>query len=226
MLQEYSRMASVKMFKVESGRYINQCYLVSDGRRGVLIDPAWDFYALKDYIDKHHIQLQGVFLTHHHMDHVDLAESFALHYDVPVYMSQIEIDQYGFVCANLVGFEDRVPIACGQIEVLPIVTPGHTAGGCCYLIGDSLFTGDTVFIEGVGLTTTAGGNVHELYDSVRLLDAYLRGGPKVWPGHSYGLPPGQSYEVLLSSNVYFHLSRDEFVRFRMRAGQTKLFDFK
>lgn len=219
-------MARVKMFKVESGRYINQCYLVSEGRYGVLVDPAWDFYTIKGYMEKHNIQLVAVFLTHHHMDHVDLAESFALLYDVPVYMSQTEIDHYGFTCANLLALSDRMPVTCGPVTVLPIETPGHTAGGCSYLIDDSMFTGDTVFIEGVGLTTSPGGNAHELYDSIRLLQTYLSRGAKVWPGHSYGLAPGQPYDVLLTSNVYFHLSQEEFVRFRTRAGQTKLFDFK
>ena len=81
---------------------------------------------------------------------------------------------------------------CG-LSVRAISTPGHTAGGMCYLIRDegmaretkekaALFTGDTLFAGSVGRTDFPTGNVGELRESLKKLSA-LGGDYPVFPGH-------------------------------------------
>ena len=70
---------------------------------------------------------------------------------------------------------------CG-IPFFVIATPGHTPGGVCFLSKDSLFTGDTLFLESVGRTDFPGGSTSTLISSVKKLFA-LSGDKTVYPGH-------------------------------------------
>lgn len=70
---------------------------------------------------------------------------------------------------------------CGM-DFKVFATPGHTRGGVCYLCGDSLFTGDTLFFESVGRTDFATGSPSALVRSVKKLYA-LEGDCKVYCGH-------------------------------------------
>ena len=70
---------------------------------------------------------------------------------------------------------------CG-LKFTVLATPGHTPGGVCFLCGDSLFTGDTLFCESVGRTDFPGGSTLQLRESVKKLLA-LPGNLTVYPGH-------------------------------------------
>ncbi len=70
---------------------------------------------------------------------------------------------------------------CG-LKFTVLATPGHTPGGVCFLCGDSLFTGDTLFCESVGRTDFPGGSTSQLRESVKKLLA-LPGNLTVYPGH-------------------------------------------
>ena len=64
-------------------------------------------------------------------------------------------------------------------------TPGHTDGHFAYLLGDRVFTGDALLIEGCGRTDFQNGDADALYRSVReklfsLPDDYL-----VYTAHDY-----------------------------------------
>ena len=101
-----------------------------------------------------------------------------------------------------------------SIEVGVMQTSGHTVGSCCFLIGDALFVGDTLFPEGVGFTHSEGGSASDLYDSVRRLDHEISDDTRVYSGHRYRRQPGLTFAELRRRNVYFHLSsRKDFVEF-------------
>jgi len=74
-------------------------------------------------------------------------------------------------------------IDLGGHKLLVLETPGHTRGGVCYLdkITGALFSGDTVFSNGVGRTDFNGGSLYSLRNSIKyLMDMPVRG---LYPGH-------------------------------------------
>ena len=87
-------------------------------------------------------------------------------------------------CAD-VGIEEGRPFRIGSLNLTPLHTPGHTDGHFAYVLGDRLFSGDALLIDGCGRTDFQNGDADALYQSVReklfsLPDDYL-----VYPAHDY-----------------------------------------
>ena len=77
---------------------------------------------------------------------------------------------------------DNLTLGGQQIQV--IATPGHTPGGVCYLIGENLFSGDTLFHGSIGRTDLPGGSFAQLKHSVVDVLFALDENTKVYPGHA------------------------------------------
>ena len=215
----------IKMFKVSNSFIKNQCYLIYKNEVGILIDPAWDYDLINKFLMQNNIRLKAILLTHSHIDHTNLAKLFSTNYNVPVFMSDKEIDRYDFKMINLQKAYHLEDITIDSFCILPIITPGHTAGSTCYLVENHLFSGDTIFIEGVGICDE--NNAGKLYDSVQFLQSFLSTTTLFWPGHSFGALPGKDLNYLLKNNIYFQFkNKEEFVRFRTRKNQPNPFVFK
>lgn len=207
---------------------INYNYLVVDpiSRRSVIVDPAWQMQKIDQALRYHEADLSGILLTHSHPDHLHLAKPLANKYECPIWMSKEEIAVSRFKARQLIGL-DMVPWSVGRMQIQPILTPGHTSGSVCYLIGDNLFTGDTLFAEGCGLCSNIE-TAHTLFASLEYLKSRLKPQTRIFPGHSYGKPPGQEFGRLLRDNIYLQFKNEEqFANYRLRKGQSKLkmFDF-
>ena len=73
-------------------------------------------------------------------------------------------------------------ITLGDDNIRVIHTPGHTAGSVCYLCGDSLITGDTLFDMGVGRCDFPSGDGEALNTSLRRI-AKTYPDARIYPGH-------------------------------------------
>jgi len=78
---------------------------------------------------------------------------------------------------------DKVTIEGLSLDVM--YTPGHTDDSYSYLMGDRVFTGDTLLIRGTGRTDFQNGSARAQYDSIfgRLLK--LPDETMVFPAHDY-----------------------------------------
>ncbi|HEX3047412.1 MAG TPA: MBL fold metallo-hydrolase [Bacillota bacterium] len=207
----------------------NYSYFIIDLSTGstALVDPAWDFPQLNSVIISKDLKLTTILLTHHHLDHVNLVRPFIKQYQPTVYISQKEIARYKFRCPNLTPVQHNDQIEFGQTIITCLETPGHTAGSMCFLLPDALFTGDTIFIEGCGMCKTPGGDPWAMYQSLQMIKERVDPTVNIYPGHSYGKPPGYPLGYLLKENTYFLFNTGEaFVKYRMRPRQTRLFRFK
>jgi hydroxyacylglutathione hydrolase len=198
----------------------NYNYLVIDpsSRQAVIVDPAWEMEKIDQAILDSQATLRGILITHSHPDHIHLAKPIADKYDCPIWMSKEGISASGFHASQLIGI-DTSPLTVGQMLVEPIFTPGHTPGCMCYLIGDSLFSGDVLFAEGCGMCPDIEA-AHAMFASLETLKTRLNPRTRVFPGHSYGVPPGQALSQLLKDNIYLQFSNQRsFAAFRLRSGQ-------
>ncbi|WP_456786157.1 MBL fold metallo-hydrolase [Cellulomonas sp. P5_C5] len=212
------------MYKVVIGtagpaHFPNYQYVIGDLESGhaVVVDPAWDVEKLAHRIQRQGWNLQAILLTHGHSDHVRGVAELTGIMPVPVWMSGDEASYYDFDVPGLAHCHDGEVLAAGSIEVGVKLTPGHTVGSCCFLVGDHLFVGDTLFPEGVGFTHFEGGSASDLYDSVRRLSHEVADETKVYSGHRYERGPGITFGELRRLNIYLRLSsREDFVAFANR----------
>lgn len=169
----------------------NTFAVTADGKNCILIDCAQPRVA--EVCRALGLVPRAVLLTHGHFDHVGgcaaLQQIGAL-----IYCGELE---KGFIFSeeNLSVFggveiprftvdgtlEEGKHTICG-IEVEVIATPGHTAGGVCYVIGKNIFSGDTLFAGSVGRTDLPTGDSDALVKSVKKLYA-LGGDYTVYCGH-------------------------------------------
>jgi len=209
--------------------FINYSYIVVDKLRkdALVVDPAWEIDKIVNILKENDANLTSILLTHSHYDHTNLVDPLVKRFGVNVYISKKEMEFYGFRCRNLVPIEDNDKIKIGDSVITCIHTPGHTAGGMCYLLSDSLFTGDTVFIEGCGGCYGEGSDPEKLYDSIQRIKREVSMSVYVYPGHSYGKSPGYSLKSIINDNIYFQFDqKNMFVDFRMRKNQKNIFSFR
>ena len=219
----------VQPLRVTNSWMINYCYLIMNAtaNTALMIDPSWELQTIENALTQHQIQLKGILLTHHHGDHVHLAKPLALQYQIPVFMSQAEINFYDFKCPNLHPITQFEPFTLADIPIKPIFTPGHTYGGTSCLIEDNLFCGDTLFIEGCGMCFGQGSNPEILFESLQILKVEISPHTHIYPGHSYGKEPGMFFRYVLENNIYLQFNeKDAFINYRMRKNQKGLFNFQ
>lgn len=81
--------------------------------------------------------------------------------------------------------QDGQTIACGEIQLRVLTTPGHTPDGMSLYAEGKVFTGDTLLIRGTGRTDFSGGDAGMQYDSITNKLFALPDDTLVYPAHDY-----------------------------------------
>lgn len=206
----------------------NNVYVIVDKetKRTAIIDPACSMMQIEEIVTKLDLKLDIILVTHTHFDHIRLVNDLVNQYACRVYVSRAEADYYFYHCKNLQLFEDEEVITIGKTWIKCMVTSGHTVGSTCFLLETSLFTGDTIFMEGCGLCTANGGSASSMFHSIARIKQQIDDSVLVYSGHTYNMQSGKSLSYLKQNNIYFILEDEkQFVEFRMRKNQTNLFRF-
>lgn len=215
-------MHTVEPIKVSRHYLKNYSYLIVDEytRKASLIDPAWELDKYVRVLSEKDLDLTAILLTHSHFDHVNMVAPLVQMYSAEVFMSSDEINFSRFRCKNLNSVSDCDAVTIGHTSIECHLTPGHTPGSLCFKLSDSVFTGDTVFIEGCGICHAEGGDPYSMFRTFQMLKKEISPELHVYPGHSFGLEPGLRFAALREQNIYFQIDRqDLFVKFRMRVNQ-------
>lgn len=187
-------------------------YLIVGGTDALVIDPG-------PVIPAHEAEILtalegltpvGVIATHTHPDHAPLSNPLAERLGVPVY-------GYGpgprFTPD--VALRDGDAVAAGSNQVTAVHTPGHTADHLCFLLGDTLFTGDHIMSGSTVIIEDAAAYLDSLY-RVRELSV-----GRLEPGHG---PPRDDAGVAIDEYIEHRLMRERQLIDAVDAGARTLGD--
>jgi len=185
-----------------------------------IIDPVLDFdaksartsttsaQAIVDYVATHGLQPRWLLETHAHADHLSAAHwlktthwpqaTLAIGEGIrnvqktfrPIFNLGEHFPVDGSQFDHL--FADGEHFRIGPLHARVIAVPGHTSDSNAYLIGDALFTGDSLFMPdgGTARCDFPGGDAATLYRSIHKLFA-LPDATRVFICHDYG-PGGRA----------------------------------
>ncbi len=197
-----------QLFETKTSTYT---YLLAckQSRQAILIDTVRS--EVNTYINLlEELQLQLIYTmeTHVHADHItgaawlreQLGSKSIVHRDA------------GAMCADLL-VTDGVRLQLGELVIKVLHTPGHTSGCVSYYLGDRVFTGDTLFINGCGRTDFQEGDPGTLYDSIHNKLFTLPPDTLIYPGHDYNGNTVSTIKQEMAKNPRLGggKSREEFV---------------
>jgi glyoxylase-like metal-dependent hydrolase (beta-lactamase superfamily II) len=181
----------MKFITLVVGILNNNCYILSGNDADcIVIDPGGDCPAIEGALRTAGLTCRDVLLTHGHFDHWGAARALQ-EAGAKIHLHEADMDRLNetFGVPRARSFTPDAYLTDGQIlrtaglDIKVIHTPGHTLGGVCFLIGDMLFSGDTLFAGDVGKTSYPWGSFELLARNIREKLYVLPPETKVFPGH-------------------------------------------
>ncbi len=218
-------------------------------RRAAIIDSVLDFDqpsgrtshasadAIVEYVTREDLTVEWQIETHAHADHLSAAPYLQERLGGQIVIGR-HIVTVQRVFGDIFNEDDRFArdgsqfdrlmadgetFRLGEIDGIVLHTPGHTPACMVWIIGDALFTGDTLFMPDYGTARAdfPGGDARTLYRSIRRLLS-LPGETRVFLCHDYKAPGRDTYawETTVAAertaNVHVHdgVDEDSFVAMR------------
>jgi len=194
------------------------CYLVACTRtkEALVVDPAGEEDRIVERVRQKDLTLKYIVNTHGHPDHTCGNEKVKALTGAKIIMHELDDQMFnseqGKEMARQWGFTPSPPadiavknddqIMVGDVCLKVIHTPGHSPGGICLLGDGNLFTGDTLFVGGIGRTDLPGASTSQFMRSIKEIVLTLPGETIVWPGHDYGPRPCSTIEDEKRSNPW------------------------
>lgn len=180
------------------GAFQENCYLLIDDRvkRAVIVDPGGEGDRLIEAIDRSGAQLDAIWVTHAHIDHVGAIAAIKRRWDVPIYLHPLERRLYEAASrqAEVYGlpFEEPPPpdrefadgqrVSVGDHELAVMHAPGH-APGHVVIHGEGIaLVGDCLFAGSIGRTDLPFSNPPQLAATLEKISE-LPPETVVYPGH-------------------------------------------
>ena len=174
----------MKIIKYSLGQLQANCYFLIDGQNCLIVDPADDASFVLEELQRQQLNLIGMLATHGHFDHIGAVGEIQLSFNVPLYIfeeDQFLVDRLNETAKYFLGFDphfvrpsnikylDSAQFKIENLEFRIIKTPGHTPGSCSLYFAEenALFTGDTLFKEGIGRTDLSYSSKEDLNKSLR-----------------------------------------------------------
>lgn len=205
----------MKIETLKLGENAGNCYILTDEVSGdiAVIDPAYYVDELKAAIEPIKDRVKYILLTHRHFDHILGAWGVKKQTGAKIAICEEDADGLRSTKASLYDeFAYMLPheqtpvepdillhegdtITLGSLTITVMQTPGHTAGSVCYIVGDVMFSGDTLFDGAIGRTDLESGSPRDMRASLRRLRGIER---------DYLLYPGHGGTTTLNNERHFN----------------------
>jgi hydroxyacylglutathione hydrolase len=185
------------------------CSIFGDEGSGeaVVIDPGDEIGRITAILEKHHLRVKAVIVTHAHIDHIGGAQKLKALTGAPVYMNFNDQELYDHIDEQAqwlgvappaktgidVNAREGESVKLGPAEFHVLDTPGHTQGSISLWIPaeNKLLAGDTLFLDSIGRTDLPGGNSRQLLQSIHDKLLPLDDAVVVIPGHGQSTTIGR-----------------------------------
>ena len=201
------------------GPVATNTYLIanSDTGRAAVIDPAWDGQLIVAEAKRRNWQINQIWITHAHFDHIGAAGDLARILETPPTIGLHPDDrllwenQGGAAIFDFtmpaspeptLNLAHKMELELGGTTFQVLHTPGHTPGHCIFYCAQArvCFCGDLIFQNSVGRTDLPGGDWNVLVKSIRSQIYSLPDETRLLPGHGPETTVGQEK----SGNPFVH----------------------
>ena len=186
----------IQIHPLPLGAYQTNTYIVhdSESKSCAVIDPGYEARVILNKVNELGLTVDAILLTHGHFDHVGAVSAIAKETNCTVWMHQSDYSPekhpmrkmfypLADTLSPVISFcEEGEVIQAGGLSFHTLHTPGHTWGSVCYLSGDALFSGDTLFAGSCGRTDLLGGDWATIIQSLKRLKE-IEANLRVFPGH-------------------------------------------
>lgn len=189
------------------------CSILADETtlRATVVDPGEDVDKILAILERHHLTVEQIIITHAHIDHVGGAVELKQLTGAPIYMNQKDLPllkmmdvQAGWlgvaapeVVAPDVDASDLLALTIAGHAAQVMHTPGHTEGSICLHLPTPqlLLAGDTLFAGSIGRTDLPGGDLKKILRSLKERLLTLPDETRVVPGHGGATTIGEERET-------------------------------
>jgi len=202
----------VKSFFDKDTATISHIIIDETTNKCAIVDPVYNFdlnsgrltttspEELIGFIIQHNLSLEWILETHAHADHLTAANYIKsqiggkiaigdgikqlIEYWTPIFNTGADTPKSGAQFDKL--FKDKETFNIGNLEAKVITTPGHTPDSISYIVEDTIFVGDVIFMPylGTGRADFPGGSAEDIYDSIQKIYA-LPDTTKIYMCHDY-----------------------------------------
>ena len=171
------------------GLYQTNTYIVSKAGsdKCIVIDPGYEAATILNRAALLGLNIEAILLTHAHFDHLGAVRAIVADTDCDVYVDEQELQLPPTMTDGPVYYSHLYPaegvITAAGMDIKVLRTPGHTPGSVCLLVGDAMFSGDTLFAGSMGRCDFPGSNIFDMRKSLKKL-YNLAGDYRVVPGHA------------------------------------------
>lgn len=221
-----------------------------NSRDAVVIDPVWDYDPASSkisrksvdeviaFIKSEYLNVHFILETHAHADHLSSAKILQTEFPNAKIAISERITEVQSVFKGVFNFDDYFKTdgsqfdlllkdnsvtKAGSLEFKTLFTPGHTPACASFVIGDTVFTGDALFMPdfGTGRCDFPAGSAESLYESIKNKIYTLPDETRVFVGHDYQ-PDGRpvKWESTVGEEKKYNIqlncetSKEQFVNFR------------
>ncbi len=190
------------------GMFGTNSFIIYSGDSAALIDAPGNTEEITDALAEKGLTLKYILLTHGHCDHIMGLADIAAITGAEVYIHENDLPKLTDDHLNLTEFFGLPPVKyyhgaktvsnndtvmLGDTGIKVMSTPGHTSGSVMYIAENMIFSGDTLFAQGVGRTDMPDGSTCTLRGSLKAIAALKDcDNYDVCPGH--GLMTTLGYE--------------------------------
>lgn len=170
----------IRIEKLELGPFGTNAYILicCNSRESVVVDAPGGAAKILDVLGE--TSPKYILITHNHMDHTGALSALKTTLDIPLAVHADDAEELP-VPADLF-LNDGDVISFGGIQLSVMHTPGHTPGSLCFLAGNYLIAGDTIFPDGPGRTGSPA-DFKMIVESLTAKIFVLPDGTQIFSGH-------------------------------------------